>query len=206
MTKEQTSENRRLTKISSWQTAWQSLLTKIFADKKFLLYSVTLVGHNCEGTIPCHDSKSTRAITPRFVQCTSREMPLISWQNGLRLLSSRFSGYRQKLDGHALIGRCDDLQTAPNSKISEVEFLLVDFLPFIFFFCSCIVRTFCICRSPHGLHGLLSCLSFSACANGRDVHELDDLFVVLLLVYREPSSWRSRSDHVDENKNRRFLV
>ena len=119
----------------------------------------------------------------------SREMPLISRQNGLRLLSSRFSGYRQKLDGHALIGRCDDLQTAPtgsesNSKISEVEFLLVDFLSFIFFG-SCIVRTFCICRSPHGL---LSCLSFSACANGRDVRELDDLFVVLLLVYREPSS------------------
>ena len=59
-----------------------------------------------------------------------------------------------------------------NSKISEVEFLLVDFFPFIFVG-SCIVRTFCICRSPHGL---LSCLSFSACVNGRDVRELDDLF------------------------------
>ena len=60
------------------------------------------------------------------------------------------------------------------------------FFPFIFVG-SCIVRTFCICRSPHGL---LSCLSFSACVNDRDVRELDDLFVVLLLlvVYREPSS------------------
>ena len=57
---------------------------------------------------------------------------------------------------------------------------------FLFIFVgSCIVRTFCICRSPHGL---LSCLSFSACVNGRDVRELDDLSVVLLLVYRKPSS------------------
>ena len=54
--------------------------------------------------------------------------------NGLRLLSSRLSGYQQKIDGHVLIGRCDDLRptgSESNSKISEVEFLLVDFFPFI---------------------------------------------------------------------------
>ena len=39
------------------------------------------------------------------------------------------------------------------------------------------MQTFCIWRSPHGL---LSCLSLSACVNGRDVRELDDLLVVLL--------------------------
>ena len=44
------------------------------------------------------------------------------------------------------------------------------------------MQTFCIWQSPHGL---LSCLSLSACVNGRDVRELDDLLVVLLLVYRE---------------------
>ena len=100
-------------------------------------------------------------------------MLVISRQNGLRLLSSRLSGYRQKIDGHAVIGRCDDLhRQAPriNSKISEVEFLF-DFFPFIFVG-FCIVWIFCICRSPHGL---LSCLSFSAWVNGRDVRELDDL-------------------------------
>ena len=84
----------------------------------------------------------------------SREMLVISWQNGLRLLSSRLSGYRQKIDGHVLIGRCDDLRTdrtgsESNSKIdiSEVVFQFSwpgSFFPFIFVG-SCIVRTFCIC-------------------------------------------------------------
>ena len=36
---EQTSDDRCLTKINSWRTAWRSLLTKFFADKNFLLYS-----------------------------------------------------------------------------------------------------------------------------------------------------------------------
>ena len=44
-------------------------------------------------------------------KATSREMLVISRQNGLRLLSSRLSGYRQKFDGHVLIGCCDDLRT-----------------------------------------------------------------------------------------------
>ena len=82
----------------------------------------------------------------------SREMLVISRQNGLCLLS----GYRQKIDDHALIGRSEDLtltlstdrlrrsELESNSKISEVEFLLVDFSP-LFFVGSCIVRTFCIC-------------------------------------------------------------
>ena len=38
-TEEQTSDDRRLTKINSWRTVWQSLLTKFFADENFLLYS-----------------------------------------------------------------------------------------------------------------------------------------------------------------------
>ena len=38
-TKEQTSDDRRLTKINSWRTAWRSLLTKFFADESFLPYS-----------------------------------------------------------------------------------------------------------------------------------------------------------------------
>ena len=49
----------------------------------------------------------------------SREMLVISRQikkNGLRLLSSRLSGYRQKLDGQALIGRCDDLRRQAPSQ------------------------------------------------------------------------------------------
>ena len=37
--KEQTSDDRLLTKINSWRTAWRSLLTKFFADENFLLYS-----------------------------------------------------------------------------------------------------------------------------------------------------------------------
>ena len=81
--------------------------------------------------------------------------------NGLRLLSSRLSGYRQKIDGHVLIGRCDDLCTdatgsESNSKISEVEFLLVDFFPFIslalascgrFAFADHLTVYFLVCRS-----------------------------------------------------------
>ena len=33
------SDDRLLTKINSWRTAWRSLLTKFFADENFLLYS-----------------------------------------------------------------------------------------------------------------------------------------------------------------------
>ena len=40
MSEEQTSDDRRLTKIYSWRTAWRSLLTKFFADENFLLYSI----------------------------------------------------------------------------------------------------------------------------------------------------------------------
>ena len=89
---------------------------------------------------------------------SSREMLFISRQKGLRLLSSRLSVYRQKLDGHALIGRCDDLhrQADPRSKISEVEFLLVDFFPlFLLALASCgrfasanhLAVYFLVCRS-----------------------------------------------------------
>ena len=39
-TEEQTSDDRCLTKINSWRTAWRSLLTKFFADENFLLYSI----------------------------------------------------------------------------------------------------------------------------------------------------------------------
>ena len=55
--------------------------------------------------------------------------------------------------------------------------------------------------------GFLSCLPLSACVNGWDVCELDDLLVVLLLlllVYGETSSWRCSSDHVDENIKQAF--
>ena len=41
MIEEQTSEDRHLTKINSWRTAWRSLLTKFFADENFLLFSRT---------------------------------------------------------------------------------------------------------------------------------------------------------------------
>ena len=47
------------------------------------------------------------------------------------------------------------------------------------------MQTFYIWQSPHGL---LSHLSLYACVNGWDVCELDDLLVVLLLAYGEPSS------------------
>ena len=40
MSEEQTSDDRRLTKINSWRTAWRSLLTKFFADEYFLPYSI----------------------------------------------------------------------------------------------------------------------------------------------------------------------
>ena len=55
---------------------------------------------------------TTRHSFPR----PSREMLVISRQNGLRLLLSRLSGYRQKLDCHALIGRCDDLHRQASSQ------------------------------------------------------------------------------------------
>ena len=90
-------------------------------------------------------------------------MLVISRQNGLRLLSSRLSGYRQNIDGHVLIGRCDDLRTdstgsESNSKIdiSEVEFLLVVFFPlFLLALASCgrfasadhLTVYFLVCRS-----------------------------------------------------------
>ena len=40
MSEEQTSDDRRLTKMHSWRTVWRSLLTKFFADETFLLCSV----------------------------------------------------------------------------------------------------------------------------------------------------------------------
>ena len=45
------------------------------------------------------------------------------------------------------------------------------------------MQSFYIWRSPHSL---LSCLPFSACVNGWDVWELDDLLVVLLLLLPWP--------------------
>ena len=93
---------------------------------------------------------------------TSREMLVISRQNGLRLLSSRLSGYRQKLDGHALIGRCAVMICTDRLRIKLKDLRggvpVGRFFPFIFVG-SCIVRTFCICRSPHGLFScLLRCV------------------------------------------------
>ena len=35
----QKSDDRLLTKINSWRTAWRSLLTKFFADENLMLYS-----------------------------------------------------------------------------------------------------------------------------------------------------------------------
>ena len=76
----------------------------------------------------------------------------------------------------------DRLRVKLKAKISEVEFPLVDFFPFIFVG-YCIVRTFASADHLTAYFNFqLSCLSFSACVNGRDVRELDDLFVVLLLV------------------------
>ena len=78
---------------------------------------------------------------------------------------------------------CAPTCSESNSKISEVEFLLVDFFPFISLaLASC-------GRFASADHLTVYFLIYrSACVNGRDVRELDDLFVVLLLVYREPSS------------------
>ena len=47
---------------------------------------------------------------------SSREMLVISRQNGLRLLSSRLSGYRQKATRWSMIGRCDDLHRQAPSQ------------------------------------------------------------------------------------------
>ena len=61
-----------------------------------------------------------------------------------------------------------------NSKVSEVELApLGRFFPFIFVG-SCIVQTFCIWQSPYSL---LSCLSLSACVNGRDVRAIANLII-----------------------------
>ena len=125
---------------------------------------------------------------------TSREMLVISRQNGLRLLSSRLSGYRQKATRWSAAAMICTDRLRVKLKDLRGGVPVGRFFPFFFV-------GFCICGSPHGL---LSCLSFSACVNGRDVRELDDLFIVLLLVFREPSSWRGRSDHVDENINQAF--
>ena len=51
---EQTSDNRRLTKIISWRTAWQSLLTKFFADKNFLLYSRLVRHQTAQHMLSCN--------------------------------------------------------------------------------------------------------------------------------------------------------
>ena len=118
-----------------------------------------------------HTSNSPSPLIIAFLW-PSREMLVISRQNGLCLLSSRLSGYRQKAtrwSAAAMI--CTDRLRV---KLKDLRGGVPGgrFFPF-FFVGSCIVRTFCICGSPHGL---LSCLSFSACVNGRDVRELDDLF------------------------------
>ena len=42
-TEQQPSDDRCLTKINSWRTAWRSLLTKFSADENFLLYSSILL-------------------------------------------------------------------------------------------------------------------------------------------------------------------
>ena len=56
----------------------------------------------------------------------------------------------------------------------------------------------------HLLHGLLSCLSFSACVNGRDVRELDDL-LSYYYQYTESLQVEEAGVTIDENINRRFF-
>ena len=122
-----------------------------------------------------------------LIRSASREMLVISRQNGLRLLSSRLSGYRQKIDGHALIGRCDDLRTDRlRVKLKDLRGRVPVGRFFSLYYCWLLHRADVLHLPITSRFTFL--LSFSACVNGRDVRELDDLFVVLLLVYREPSS------------------
>ena len=131
-------------------------------------------------------------------------MLVISRQTGFVCFRHDWAVIDKKIDGHVLPAAA--MICAPTGSESQLKDLRgrvpVGRFFSLYFVGSCIVRTFCICWSPHGL---LSCLSFSACVNGRDVRELDDLFVVLLLVYREPSSWRSWCDNRWEYKQAFFF-
>ena len=115
---------------------------------------------------------------------------------------------RLSTKGHALIGRCDDLhRQAPSqtqtSKISEVKFLLVDFFPFFLLALASFGR---FASADHLTVYFLVCRSLRVWMAGMFAN-LTIFFIVLLLVFREPSSWRSLpGDHVDVNINRRFLV
>ena len=75
---------------------------------------------------------------------------------------------------------CTDTGSESNSKISEVESLLVDFFPLFLLALESCGRF----ASADHLTAFTFLFSFSACVNGRDVRKLDGLFVVLLLVYR----------------------
>ena len=63
-TEEQTSDDRCLTKISSWRTAWRSLLTKFFPDEKFLLYSTQYLNFKCPEPHLETEANIQKSLTP----------------------------------------------------------------------------------------------------------------------------------------------